>query len=168
MHVCVFSSRRRHTSCALVTGVQTCARPIYTVAYSPSAYYMIPRGRARRRYGKGAASIGERVTSNFGILSCGAYVPRLRIDRAIIAAAHGWMAPGLKGAARGSRAFRSWDEDAVTMAVEAARDCLRGVDAGSFAALHVASTSFPYADLQNGRSEEHTSELQSLMRISYA
>src|SRR3546814_20322735 len=25
-----FSSRRRHTSCALVTGVQTCALPIYT------------------------------------------------------------------------------------------------------------------------------------------
>src|SRR3546814_1927971 len=27
-----FSSRRRHTRCALVTGVQTCALPIYTVA----------------------------------------------------------------------------------------------------------------------------------------
>src|SRR3546814_16516787 len=27
--VCFFSSRRRHTSCALVTGVQTCALPIY-------------------------------------------------------------------------------------------------------------------------------------------
>src|SRR3546814_5247598 len=26
-----FSSRRRHTSCALVTGVQTCALPIYTI-----------------------------------------------------------------------------------------------------------------------------------------
>src|SRR3546814_1159061 len=26
--VCVFSSRRRHTICALVTGVQTCALPI--------------------------------------------------------------------------------------------------------------------------------------------
>src|SRR3546814_5902965 len=26
---CFFSSRRRHTICALVTGVQTCARPIY-------------------------------------------------------------------------------------------------------------------------------------------
>src|SRR3546814_10718188 len=25
---CVFTSRRRHTRCALVTGVQTCARPI--------------------------------------------------------------------------------------------------------------------------------------------
>src|SRR3546814_6317619 len=30
MSLCVFfSSRRRHTSCALVTGVQTCAHPIY-------------------------------------------------------------------------------------------------------------------------------------------
>src|SRR3546814_3746061 len=28
--VFVFSSRRRHTSCALVTGVQTCALPIYS------------------------------------------------------------------------------------------------------------------------------------------
>src|SRR3546814_5931833 len=27
----VFSSRRRHTRCALVTGVQTCALPIYGV-----------------------------------------------------------------------------------------------------------------------------------------
>src|SRR3546814_11453980 len=29
-----FSSRRRHTSCALVTGVQTCALPIYCFASS--------------------------------------------------------------------------------------------------------------------------------------
>src|SRR3546814_10197974 len=28
-----FSSRRRHTRCALVTGVQTCALPIYVSAY---------------------------------------------------------------------------------------------------------------------------------------
>src|SRR3546814_4800597 len=28
----VFSSRRRHTRCALVTGVQTCALPIYDAA----------------------------------------------------------------------------------------------------------------------------------------
>src|SRR3546814_16969490 len=31
MFVFFFSSRRRHTSCALVTGVQTCALPIYAV-----------------------------------------------------------------------------------------------------------------------------------------
>src|SRR3546814_3092609 len=29
MCLCFFSSRRRHTSCALVTGVQTCALPIF-------------------------------------------------------------------------------------------------------------------------------------------
>src|SRR3546814_1411813 len=28
MMICIFSSRRRHTRCALVTGVQTCALPI--------------------------------------------------------------------------------------------------------------------------------------------
>src|SRR3546814_7974270 len=28
-----FSSRRRHTRCALVTGVQTCALPIYSIAW---------------------------------------------------------------------------------------------------------------------------------------
>src|SRR3546814_2848367 len=31
IYVFFFSSRRRHTSCALVTGVQTCALPIFTV-----------------------------------------------------------------------------------------------------------------------------------------
>src|SRR3546814_6794942 len=30
-----FSSRRRHTRCALVTGVQTCALPIYPVILEP-------------------------------------------------------------------------------------------------------------------------------------
>src|SRR3546814_2855844 len=30
--LCFFSSRRRHTICALVTGVQTCALPIYAAA----------------------------------------------------------------------------------------------------------------------------------------
>src|SRR3546814_7546298 len=31
--VCFFSSSRRHTSCALVTGVQTCALPISDLWY---------------------------------------------------------------------------------------------------------------------------------------
>src|SRR3546814_20720643 len=33
MFVFFFSSRRRHTRCALVTGVQTCALPISTVSH---------------------------------------------------------------------------------------------------------------------------------------
>lgn len=87
--------------------------------------------------------------TDFGISRFGAYIPRLRLERAAIAAAHGWMAPGLKGQAKGSRAFTSWDEDAITMGVEAARDALAGSDGVGVKAVRLASTSLPYADLQN-------------------
>jgi 3-hydroxy-3-methylglutaryl CoA synthase len=86
---------------------------------------------------------------DYGITSVGAYIPRYRLARASIAAAHRWMAPSLAGAAKGYRAFCAWDEDAVTMAVEAGRDCLRGADAKAITSLVVASTTLPYADLQN-------------------
>jgi 3-hydroxy-3-methylglutaryl CoA synthase len=59
------------------------------------------------------------------------------------------MAPSLAGAAKGIRAFCSWDEDAITMAVEAGRDCLRGRDRDRVKSLVLASTTLPYADLQN-------------------
>src|SRR3546814_11384545 len=36
----VFSSRRRHTSCALVTGVQTCALPISPRPVGPSLMFL--------------------------------------------------------------------------------------------------------------------------------
>src|SRR3546814_1659527 len=42
----LFSSRRRHTRCALVTGVQTCALPIYPLAVAASQYtdpYVVSR-----------------------------------------------------------------------------------------------------------------------------
>src|SRR3546814_1499431 len=37
-----FSSRRRHTSCALVTGVQTCALPICNGVNQPSGFLNVP------------------------------------------------------------------------------------------------------------------------------
>jgi 3-hydroxy-3-methylglutaryl CoA synthase len=43
----------------------------------------------------------------------------------------------------------SWDEDVVTMAVEAGRDCLKGGGAGAITELTLASTTAPYADLNN-------------------
>src|SRR3546814_5127620 len=43
-----FSSRRRHTRCALVTGVQTCALPIYGKSEKRTE---IVDGRARKSYG---------------------------------------------------------------------------------------------------------------------
>src|SRR3546814_4638683 len=36
-YYCFFSSRRRHTRCALVTGVQTCALPILVVVHLEGA-----------------------------------------------------------------------------------------------------------------------------------
>src|SRR3546814_2756570 len=36
-----FSSRRRHTRCALVTGVQTCALPIYWAACNSSEPFVL-------------------------------------------------------------------------------------------------------------------------------
>jgi 3-hydroxy-3-methylglutaryl CoA synthase len=86
--------------------------------------------------------------SEFGIVSFGAYVPRYRLDRQAIAAAHKWMAPGLRGQAKGERAFCGWDEDSVTMAVEAARDALAGRDASGLKAIALATTRPVFADLQ--------------------
>lgn len=85
--------------------------------------------------------------SDFGIVSFGAYVPRYRLDRQAIAAAHKWMAPGLKGQAKGARAFCAWDEDSVTMAVEAARDALGSGDGSGLKTIGLATTRPVYADL---------------------
>src|SRR3546814_5850283 len=40
-----FSSRRRHTRCALVTGVQTCALPIWEVEFFAQVHQLIHGGR---------------------------------------------------------------------------------------------------------------------------
>jgi len=81
-----------------------------------------------------------------GILSFGAYIPRRRLQRKAIADTHTWFAPGLKGQAKGERAFCNWDEDAVTMAVEASRDALVGRNRADVATLRFASTTFPFLD----------------------
>src|SRR3546814_6280807 len=48
-----FSSRRRHTRCALVTGVQTCALPIFMQACLDT---VIPYVRERTQFGKAIGS----------------------------------------------------------------------------------------------------------------
>lgn len=88
------------------------------------------------------------MTQETGILAYGAYIPRVRLQRKAIAAANGWFAPGLKSQ-KGERAIANWDEDAITMGVEAARDCLTGADRGTLDAIVLASTTHPYDDRQN-------------------
>src|SRR3546814_5694391 len=100
-----FSSRRRHTRCALVTGVQTCALPISS--------RILPACRG--------PSVGFAVLVR--------------------------EAPALGAAMRDKIVER-----------------VRGfVTFGAVADLEIARRT-----LASIRSEEHTSELQSLMRISYA
>ncbi len=84
-----------------------------------------------------------------GILAFGAYVPQRRLQRAAIFAAHAWFAPALGNVAHGERAIADWDEDSITMAVEAGRDCLGGINRATIASLSLASTTLPFADRQN-------------------
>jgi 3-hydroxy-3-methylglutaryl CoA synthase/NAD(P)-dependent dehydrogenase (short-subunit alcohol dehydrogenase family)/putative sterol carrier protein len=84
-----------------------------------------------------------------GITSYGAYIPRLRLDRMAIFQAMGWFAPAIMMVAQGERSMCNWDEDSITMAVAASRDCLNGMDKESLDALYLASTTLPFADRQN-------------------
>jgi hydroxymethylglutaryl-CoA synthase len=83
------------------------------------------------------------------IQAFGGYIPWLRLQRHAIFSAVGWFNPGLQGLAKGERSIASWDEDAITMAVEAARDCLGDRDRSIVAKLTLASTSLPNIDRQN-------------------
>src|SRR3546814_9540348 len=114
-----FSSRRRHTRCALVTGVQTCALPIFQ-----SRFGLCPQ-RRRRVYERAAAGLFPRPAARLEKID----PVRIGIDA---------------GASSGRPAARTRPR---RPRVE--RDRLGD------------RTAHP-------RSEEHTSELQSLMRISYA
>jgi len=84
-----------------------------------------------------------------GIVAAGAYAPKARMARATIAAAHAWAAPDLKSRAKGTRAFAAWDEDAITMAVEAARASLPPNARDAVKAVMLASTTLPFADRHN-------------------
>jgi 3-hydroxy-3-methylglutaryl CoA synthase len=78
-----------------------------------------------------------------GIVSYGAYIPIYRLSQAEIARAWGG------GGGRGERAVANYDEDSITMAVEAAIDCLNGMDRHSVDGLYFASTTPPYGEKQS-------------------
>src|SRR3546814_6931917 len=122
-----FSSRRRHTRCALVTGVQTCALPICAPNPDVAAclWFGVPLfflRLARRGFGRGG---GQRRYS-----CCG----------------------------RGRRRGRRGNVD-TGLVCRSCGSC--GGNIGDVFRRAEGAQSL-------ARSEEHTSELQSLMRISYA
>src|SRR3546814_2861706 len=119
----LITSRRRHTRCALVTGVQTWALPIYQRA---DAVRVAERHQAQAKHGR-----------DHGVAATRAAVDAL--DRA----------------ERGLRAQHLLPVELVREHVEQHFRIRLGVDVAPILLEHL-------------RSEEHTSELQSLMRISYA
>src|SRR3546814_8462687 len=123
--ICVFfSSRRRHTRCALVTGVQTWALPIYSG---------LPAGLGR-------AAVEGRLAASAGDVSL----------------------TGLKGELAGVELL----DGRLALALAGPRPNLRAdISAGT---LPLAALLAPAADGDEARSDEHTYELQSLMRKSYA
>ncbi len=82
-----------------------------------------------------------------GITAIGSYVPRARLSGSVVADAHGWFDPSTKAFANVRRSFCGWDEDAVSMAVEAARGIV--TDAHDIGTVELASTTLPFADRSN-------------------
>ena len=84
--------------------------------------------------------------SRAGIVGYGAYLPRRRLSRSSIVAANRWFNSGLQSYSAGERTMCGWDEDSLTMAVEAGRDCLGEDMSPTVETLVFASTSAPFAD----------------------
>src|SRR3546814_9737332 len=123
-----FSSRRRHTRCALVTGVQTCALPIYLKIGTITDLIQY-----RRRTERSVERVIEVPFESEGY-SFRMVIYRNLIDGAEhVALVKGQLATSSPALVR-------------VHSVDLATDLFR----------------------HSGRSEEHTSELQSLMRLSYA
>src|SRR3546814_7320567 len=74
-----FSSRRRHTRCALVTGVQTCALPIFDFAQPVLICGGLAQSESRRAVGR-QGHHRSIVTINDGVLAAGEYP---RFDAAV-------------------------------------------------------------------------------------
>jgi len=77
-----------------------------------------------------------------GITAYSLYLPRLRLERALIARA--WGTPQAAGAV----AVANYDEDALTMATDAALGCFTDDEAPGIDGVYFASTSAPYREKQ--------------------
>ena len=77
-----------------------------------------------------------------GITAYSLYVPRSRLERSLITRA--WGTPQADGAV----AVANYDEDALTLATDAALGCFTDDAAGGIDAVYFASTSAPYREKQ--------------------
>src|SRR3546814_1774598 len=61
VYVICFSSRRRHTRCALVTGVQTCALPISASTYQPNSFSTLKSALVNDQIARGNHSAAKAI-----------------------------------------------------------------------------------------------------------
>jgi len=97
-----------------------------------------------------------------GITSYGAYIPFYRLPRTEVAKA--WNNPMLM--APGEMAVRNYDQDSLTMAVEASVDCLTGTDRKLVDGFFLASTTFPYKEKMVSTIGAQALDLRSDIRTS--
>jgi 3-hydroxy-3-methylglutaryl CoA synthase len=81
-----------------------------------------------------------------GIISYGVYVPKLRLSRKTISSAMGWLTPV---SLPGEKAIANYDEDSLTMAVAASRNCLEVESANRIDGIYFATTTAPYRERQS-------------------
>ena len=77
-----------------------------------------------------------------GITSYGAYIPKYRLGHDVIAQAWG------RRGGKDEKSVANYDEDSITMAVEAAADCLGPGARDGVGSLYFASTTSPYREKQ--------------------
>ncbi len=77
-----------------------------------------------------------------GIVSYGAYIPIYRLSRDMPWLTWGGLPVG------GERSVANFDEDSITMAVEAGNNCLQGFNREEIDGLFLASTTTPYKEKQ--------------------
>src|SRR3546814_1037743 len=167
-----FSSRRRHTGCALVTGVQTCALPIsarhrrelLTLALLVPAASCVPEARRLQSAGS-LAPVSIELPPDIAAAPAPARAAALDLRDPAAAPFDFRADTGLDG-------LRALDCLAEAVYYEARSESEEGQRAVAQVVLnrvrHPAYPGSVCGVVYQGRSEAHTSELQSLMRISYA
>jgi len=78
-----------------------------------------------------------------GIVSYGAYIPMYRLSHSMLSQVWGGGAKG------GEKAVANWDEDSLTMAIEAIIDCSKGMDPKTIDGLYFATTTPAYREKQS-------------------
>ena len=124
------------------------AGPISSAAVVPPAFTRHRRARTPPPPANHPRQVDGIATTAFnaamaGIVSYGSYIPYRRLKRAAIAQVLG-TTPG-----RGERSVASFDEDSVSMAVEALRDALKGAPNAEIRSLVYATTTPPYSEKLN-------------------